>query len=425
MLCNFHQSAIAGGAAPYLANEIARLIPKEDWQARVLAHAVVNAALAAASKKDVTTAAAGAATGELAGIIAVDAYHKTVGELSEEEKQTVSALATLASGLAGGLVGDSSASVVAAAQAGKTTVENNALGMMGAAAEAAANTAAVVAGATGNGSKGSANDDDWNAGGSCEGTREQCAVRDPSRDGTRGPGHTGNTDPANPGPTDTGNHDGQPDTGPNNTGNGSQVNTGPNNTGNNSDAPGTGGSTTVTPIPDAPNKDDLAYLSNNKNAIDDIVAGKGTAQTGKQTIGVPATQSKNPLNPVQQYDAHGNEIVYRTMSEKQYQIFRETGVMPATTETSVSPVLGYSSKYDGVTVKIVVKPGTFSELEKIGIAANSAAAKELPNMSTQTGKWMDTNARFKVEGGQMTTQLGQGKGMEIFNNNIVHFEQVK
>ncbi|WP_312202231.1 hemagglutinin repeat-containing protein [Kosakonia cowanii] len=419
------KSAIAGGAAPYLANEIARLIPKEDWQARVLAHAVVNAALAAASKKDAATAAAGAATGELAGIIAVDAYHKTVGELSEEEKQTVSALATLASGLAGGLVGDSSASVVAAAQAGKTTVENNALGMMGAAAEAAANTAAVVAGATGNGSKGSANDDDWNAGGSCEGTREQCAVRDPSRDGTRGPGHTGNTDPANPGPTDTGNHDGQPDTGPNNTGNGSQVNTGPNNTGNNSDAPGTGGSTTVTPIPDAPNKDDLAYLSNNKNAIDDIVAGKGTAQTGKQTIGVPATQSKNPLNPVQQYDAHGNEIVYRTMSEKQYQIFRETGVMPATTETSVSPVLGYSSKYDGVTVKIVVKPGTFSELEKIGIAANSAAAKELPNMSTQTGKWMDTNARFKVEGGQMTTQLGQGKGMEIFNNNIVHFEQVK
>ena len=188
------KSAIAGGAAPYLANEIARLIPETDWQARVLAHAVVNAALAAASKKDAATAAAGAATGELAGIIAVDAYHKTVGELSEEEKQTVSALATLASGLAGGLVGDSSASVVAAAQAGKTTVENNALGMMGAAAEAAANTAAVVAGATGNGSKGSANGDDWNAGGSCEGTREQCAVRDPSRDGTRGPGHVLNDD---------------------------------------------------------------------------------------------------------------------------------------------------------------------------------------------------------------------------------------
>ncbi|WP_161969195.1 RNase A-like domain-containing protein, partial [Entomohabitans teleogrylli] len=48
-------------------------------------------------------------------------------ELSETEKQTVSALATLASGLAGGLTGDSTAEAVSAAQAGKTTVENNAL----------------------------------------------------------------------------------------------------------------------------------------------------------------------------------------------------------------------------------------------------------------------------------------------------------
>lgn len=38
---------------------------------------------------------------------------------------------------------------------------------------------------------------------------------------------------------------------------------------------------------------------------------------------------------------------------------------------------------------------------------------------------MNTNNRFKEEGGQMTTQLGQGKGMEIFNKNIVNFEKVK
>ena len=64
-------------------------------------------------------------------------------------------------------------------------------------------------------------------------------------------------------------------------------------------------------------------------------------------------------------------------------------------------------------------------MKKIGIAANKAAAKQLPSMSTQTGKWMDTNTLFKVEGGQMTTQLEQSKGMEIFNNNIVHFEEVQ
>jgi hypothetical protein len=37
------------------------------------------------------------------GMIALNAYGKPVSELSETEKQTVSALATLAAGLAGGL----------------------------------------------------------------------------------------------------------------------------------------------------------------------------------------------------------------------------------------------------------------------------------------------------------------------------------
>ena len=130
------KAAIAGGAAPYIANAIANAIPEKDLKGRVLAHAVVNAALAAASGRDAASAATGAAVGELvgkiavdklAGKIAVDGFGKQVSELSEEEKQTVSALATLASGLAGGLVGDSSANAVAAAQAGKTTAENNSM----------------------------------------------------------------------------------------------------------------------------------------------------------------------------------------------------------------------------------------------------------------------------------------------------------
>ncbi len=122
------KSALAGAAAPYIANEIAAQIPETDPAGRILAHAVVNAALAAASGKDAGSAAAGAATGELTGIIALEAWGiKDVSQLSEEQKQTVSALATLASGLAGALAGDSGANAVAAAQAGKTTVENNAM----------------------------------------------------------------------------------------------------------------------------------------------------------------------------------------------------------------------------------------------------------------------------------------------------------
>jgi filamentous hemagglutinin len=146
---------------------------------------------------------------------------------------------------------------------------------------------------------------------------------------------------------------------------------------------------------------------------------------GANSLGVPVTRPANPLSPVLELDAYGNEIMYRTMSEKQFAQLKETGKLPPTTETSISPSVEYSSKYDGVTVKITVAPGTSAQLQEIGIAANKPAATQFPNMPTQTGSWMQTNARFKVEGGQMTTQLGQGKAIDIFNQNIVDFELIR
>ncbi|WP_371830351.1 hemagglutinin repeat-containing protein [Escherichia albertii] len=120
-------AALAGGAAPYIAEIIKQTTP--DGAGRVAAHAVVNAALAVAQGNNALAGAAGAATGEVVGMIATQMYGKPVSELSETEKQTVSTLATVAAGLAGGLVGDSGASAVAGAQSGKTTVENNALSL--------------------------------------------------------------------------------------------------------------------------------------------------------------------------------------------------------------------------------------------------------------------------------------------------------
>ncbi|CTV15700.1 putative adhesin/hemagglutinin/hemolysin [Escherichia albertii] len=120
-------AALAGGAAPYIAEIIKQTTP--DGAGRVAAHAVVNAALAVAQGNNALAGAAGAATGEVVGMIATQMYGKPVSELSEAEKQTVSTLATVAAGLAGGLVGDSGASAVAGAQSGKTTVENNALSL--------------------------------------------------------------------------------------------------------------------------------------------------------------------------------------------------------------------------------------------------------------------------------------------------------
>ncbi|VTM99893.1 Possible hemagglutinin (DUF638) [Raoultella planticola] len=121
------KAALAGGAAPYVAEVIGHYSNLDD-AGKVAAHAVVNAALAAAQNQSALAGAAGAATAEIVGIIATQMYGKPVSELDETQKQTVSTLATLAAGLAGGLAGDSSASAISGAQAGKTTVENNLFG---------------------------------------------------------------------------------------------------------------------------------------------------------------------------------------------------------------------------------------------------------------------------------------------------------
>ncbi|WP_040268222.1 VENN motif pre-toxin domain-containing protein [Pseudomonas rhodesiae] len=83
----------------------------------VVAQAQVNSAVAGA---------AGAGTGEL---IAAQLYPGIKTEnLSEKQRQTVSALSTLASGLAGGLAGGDLSGAVAGAKAGNNAVENNSMG---------------------------------------------------------------------------------------------------------------------------------------------------------------------------------------------------------------------------------------------------------------------------------------------------------
>ncbi|WP_311779071.1 VENN motif pre-toxin domain-containing protein, partial [Pantoea sp. YU22] len=67
--------------------------------------------------------ASGAAMGEY---IAQQMYPGVKREdLTEDQRQTISTLGTLAAGLAGGVTGDSTAGAVAGAQAGKNAVENN------------------------------------------------------------------------------------------------------------------------------------------------------------------------------------------------------------------------------------------------------------------------------------------------------------
>ncbi|OHV54176.1 hypothetical protein BB987_10845 [Photorhabdus temperata] len=101
--------ALAGGASPYLAGVIKDLTTdpqtgRVDIATNTLAHAILGAVVAEASGNNALAGAAGAASGELAAQALVKHFHGEnvkVSELSEEEKQTISTLSTLAARLAG------------------------------------------------------------------------------------------------------------------------------------------------------------------------------------------------------------------------------------------------------------------------------------------------------------------------------------
>ncbi|ALX95979.1 hypothetical protein AV650_21630 [Serratia fonticola] len=122
--------ALAGASAPYLAEVIHKMTTSADGktvntEANLMAHAVLGAVTAAVNGNSALAGASGAVMGEY---IAQQLYPGVNREdLTEEQRQTISALGTLAAGLVGGVVGDSSADAVAGGQAGKNAVENNSL----------------------------------------------------------------------------------------------------------------------------------------------------------------------------------------------------------------------------------------------------------------------------------------------------------
>ncbi|WP_235470088.1 VENN motif pre-toxin domain-containing protein [Franconibacter pulveris] len=101
-----------------------------DEGSKAIAHAIAGAVVAELQGRNALAGAAGAVAGEQAAHILLAQMFpgKSAADLTEEEKQTISAFSTLAAGLAGGIAGDSSASALTGAQAGKNAVENNLLG---------------------------------------------------------------------------------------------------------------------------------------------------------------------------------------------------------------------------------------------------------------------------------------------------------
>jgi len=121
--------ALASGASPYLATEIKKRVGENNIAANAMAHAVLGAVTAQLNNQSALAGGLGAGGGELAArYIAGQLFPgKTADQLSESEKQQVSALSQLAAGLAGGVASGDTGGAVAAAQAGKNAVENNSL----------------------------------------------------------------------------------------------------------------------------------------------------------------------------------------------------------------------------------------------------------------------------------------------------------
>ncbi|MEE7025999.1 contact-dependent inhibition effector tRNA nuclease [Escherichia coli :H15] len=117
--------ALAGASAPELAHLLKST--EKDPAVNAIAHAILGGAVAAMQGNNVAAGAAGAATGELAARAIAGMLYPGVkqSDLSEDQKQTISTLATVSAGLAGGLTGNSTASAAVGAQRGKNVVENN------------------------------------------------------------------------------------------------------------------------------------------------------------------------------------------------------------------------------------------------------------------------------------------------------------
>lgn len=117
--------ALAGTSAPELAHLLKST--EKDPAVNAIAHAILGGAVAAMQGNNVAAGAAGAATGELAARAIAGMLYPGVkqSDLSEEQKQTISSLATVSAGLAGGLTGNSTLSAAVGAQSGKNVVENN------------------------------------------------------------------------------------------------------------------------------------------------------------------------------------------------------------------------------------------------------------------------------------------------------------
>ncbi len=123
-------------------------------------------------------------------------------------------------------------------------------------------------------------------------------------------------------------------------------------------------------------------------------------------------------------DTADAETYYRTMKQSHYDQLLETGEIPATGETFISPSLEYAQGYEGVTVQFDVKAGTTDQLLEIGVRNPGLSGGVYDSLPLAQSGWGESSALFKQEGDVVNIGLGKGSALDLFNNNIMKFTRI-
>ena len=167
-----------------------------------------------------------------------------------------------------------------------------------------------------------------------------------------------------------------------------------------------------------------------KNSEGNYTSGRNNEWNFDTKYNIPYTETGNKgqgLVSVPTYNAVTNDysrnydVFYRSISEKHYDRLLKSGNLPPSGETSIAEDARYSERYAGINLEFKLKPGTDKQFEKIGVRNNEGKKliKEYPNMKESFTGWKKYGyIQFKQEGDQITRNLGDGKGLDIFNQNI-------
>ncbi|CAN5281001.1 hypothetical protein BH09BAC5_BH09BAC5_08850 [soil metagenome] len=144
--------------------------------------------------------------------------------------------------------------------------------------------------------------------------------------------------------------------------------------------------------------------------------------------------------PIAIYDAFslaglvGNrgQFAYRTLSSNEYNILVRNKQLPSgwSNETFISRSPSYSNKYLGkpnyhVLLELELNEGTYEKLQKIGAKDYSKGTQMLDMPSISKG-WMERGQTFfkYEEGGGVNIGLGNGNGLQLFNDNLKSYRVV-